>query len=149
MKSGRMLWVILFGIPALLMVPVVLIGSSVFQAGTIEFEVVEKGPHGSSVSAIVPASVIPIALALTPNDLLDEVRCEVDGEAAYALEIAKVAWKELARCPDGVFVEVLDGEDYVTIEKRGGEMLVFVDTPSETVRLSVPLHTVTSLLTSI
>lgn len=146
-RQTRSLILLLFGVPALLVVPIVLLGSTLFHAGSIEFEVHEKG--GTSIGGSIPASMIPVALHLAPAHVMDEVRCEVRGELGEHLDIVNAALKAISRCPDGVLVDVLSGDEIVRIEKREGRLEIFVDTPSETVRAGVPLHTVASVLSSI
>jgi hypothetical protein len=150
MKSkSRSLFVILFGVPILFVLPVAMLGASVFHAGSIDIEVYEKYPNGSSIEATLPAAVIPIALRFIPNEVLEEVRCEVGAEAPYALDVVRAAIREISRCPDGVFVDVQSADEVVVIEKIDGKMQVLVDTPGEMVRISVPLHTVSSFVSVI
>jgi hypothetical protein len=140
----RTLFLILFGLPLLLVAPVAILGASVFRAGTIDFEVHER--NGCSVEGTVPAAVVPIALRFLPAEVLDDVRGEVRCEAPYALDVARAVVREISRCPDGVFVDVQGRDEIVSIEKREGKIRILVDTPDEVVRISVPLHTVSSLV---
>ena len=141
MKKKNSLWVILFGLPALLILPFALIGSNVYSTGMIDVEVLEKSPNGTSIGIHVPAMAVPAALHLMPHVTIDEVCMEMDGEARQALAILDEVADELTRVPDGVFVEVIDGGDYVTIEKTNGKIVIFVDTPQERVNISVPVRT--------
>lgn len=141
-RNNRTLWVILLGIPALLVLPVAIVGSSLVTGGSIELQVYEKHDGGCHVGMTIPAGIVPIACRLVPNVVIDDVRLDLDDEARQALRIAEVVADELRGVPDGVFVDVIDGTDIVTIEKVDGNLKIFVDTPDETVRLSVPLGTV-------
>jgi hypothetical protein len=140
MKRKRSLWVILFGIPALLILPLAVVGSRVYTSGSIDVEVVER--NGSSVGIHVPATLVTTALHFIPECTVDGVRVEMDPEARQALRIAAAVAEELEDCPDGILVDVQDAQEVVTIEKKDGKIHVFVDSPDETVRCSVPIRTV-------
>lgn len=142
MKRKGGLWVVLFGIPALLVLPVAIIGSGIYAPGTIDVQVVEKGGGGTSLGLHVPAMIVPAALRLLPECTIDDIRVDLDDEARQALRIAGAVMEKLEECPDGVFVDVQDATDVVTIEKRNGQILVYVDTPDETVRCSMPIGTI-------
>ena len=62
------------------------------------------------------------------------------------MPVARLALQELAKCPDTVLVEVKDRDEHVRIEKRGGRLLVDVDSHSEEVHVGVPIQTVVSVL---
>ena len=148
-RSNRTLWVILLGIPALLVLPVAIVGSSMVTAGSIELEVHGKHGSGSHIGMTIPAGIIPIACHLMPSVVIDDIRLELDEEARYALRIVEAVMDELRGVPDGVFVEVMDGTDIVTIEKVDGNLKIFVDTPDETVRLSIPIGTISHVIRAI
>jgi hypothetical protein len=148
-SNSRKLFLLIYGLPLLLVFPIAFLGASVFRAGTISVEVIAKHPDGTELTCRIPAALVPIAVQLTPCEVLHEVRREIQREMPEALDIARAAVRELARCPDGVFLEVQDKEDFVTIEKKDAKLSVFVDTPDETVRLELPFHTVSSVLSAI
>jgi hypothetical protein len=54
--------------------------------------------------------------------------------------------QQLAKVPDTVLVEVRDRDEHVRIEKRGGRILVDVDSPREEVHVGVPIQTVVSAI---
>lgn len=145
----RTLFAILFGIPILLLAPAWVIGSKLGHAGTIEFSVHEKGPDGCQISGSVPAILVPAAVRLTPDSVLEEVRHELRCELGDAAEMARAALEELSRCPDGILVDVRTPTEVVTIEKRDGHIRVDVDTPHEKVQAAVPLQTMRSFLSAI
>lgn len=145
----RNLLLILFGVPLLLIGPVMVLGSSIFQPGTIDFEVHEKGRHGSSIEATIPAAMVPVALHLTPKHVMDEVRHEIHHEVGDHGKTIRALLKEISRCPDGVFIDVQTDTEFVRIQKRDGRIEVTVDTPDELIRASVPLHTVASVFSAI
>lgn len=146
MKRSRSLWLILFGVPLLLIVPVVLIGSSMWNSGMIHVQVHEKCGGGTSFGAHVPAAIVPVALQFAPDEVWDEIRSELGSEAPQAVPILRAALRELSRCPDGVLVDVQSRDEIVSIEKKRGAIEIYVDTPDEVVRISVPLGSVGTVL---
>jgi hypothetical protein len=146
-KPGA-LFAILFGIPILLLVPAWILVSRI-PLGSIEFEVREKGLHGCRVSGSVPAMLVPAAVHLAPGCAMDDIRREIRCELGDGVEIVEAALRELARCPDGVLVDVRTATEVVKVEKRDGHLRVDVDTPSETVRAVVPLEVVRSFVSAI
>jgi hypothetical protein len=147
--NGGKLFAILFGLPLLLIVPVALVGSSVLHAGSIECHVMDKTGHSTSLGVTVPAALVPVALHLAPEVVIDDVRCEMGPEARQGIEIARAALRELGRAPDGVLVEVRSSDEIVFIEKKDGAFHILVDTPQENVRVSVPIRTASSVLDAI
>jgi len=139
-KSNRMLWAILFGVPMLIVLPLALAGSSVLTPGDIDVRVIDKTGGGSSVGIHLPALLVPAAAHLMPHVTVDDIRAEMGPEGEQALKIAAVVLGELQRMPDGVLVEVMDRTDIVTIEKRDGNLRIFVDSPDETVQVEVPIR---------
>jgi hypothetical protein len=149
MKRSRTLWMILFGVPLLLVLPVVLIGSGTWNSGMIHVQVHEKSGHGTSFGAHVPAAIIPVALQFAPQEVWDELRAELGSEAPQALPIVRAALRDLSRCPDAVLVDVQSRDEMVSISKKHGAIEVYVDTPDEVIRVSVPLGSVGSVLSRI
>ncbi len=148
-RASRRLFAILFGLPLLLIVPVALIGSTVCTGGVIEFEVLEKGPNGSSVAAKIPGFVVPLAMLFIPCHIQEEIRCEFDSEADWALDVARAAIRSIGHAPDGVYVEVQSKREIIRITKEGDYFKIFVDTPDEMVRASVPIGIASTVLASI
>ena len=62
MKRSRMLWVILFGLPVLVVLPVALLGSSLGHGGDIEFDS-RPGRTEFRVSLPLPGPASPQAAA--------------------------------------------------------------------------------------
>ena len=142
------LFAILFGAPILLLVPVWIFVPRL-PFGSIEFDVREKGPHGCQVSGSVPAILVPAAMHLAPRCAMDDIRREIRAELGDGVEIFEVAIRELAKCPDGVLVDVRTATEVVKVEKQDGRLRVHVDTPCETVRAVVPLEAVRSFVSAI
>ena len=86
---------ILFGLPLLLVAPILLIGSQVYQGGIISVDVLEKGPDGSSVSARVPGAVVPVAMMFMPSQVRTEIQCEMGEEMDWAFDVARAAIRSI------------------------------------------------------
>lgn len=111
-------------------------GAVVYNAGAIQIQVREKHEGGENINLIIPAAIIPIGLAFAP----DEELAQVSERMQEVLPILKAAAEELGKIPDGVLVEVRTHDEHVLIEKRGGSLVIDVDTDSEEVHVSFPIH---------
>ncbi|MGH9793578.1 MAG: hypothetical protein ACRD5G_02290 [Candidatus Acidiferrales bacterium] len=113
-------------------------GAVLFHEGAITVNVKEKKPDGDRVFVFAPAAVVPWAIALAPEK---HVRFDQMPEEARAMlpALAEAADK-LGDMPDFVLVEVQSPREHVKVEKRGGSIVVNVDSESETVYVSVPLR---------
>jgi hypothetical protein len=118
-------------------------------AGSIDITVVEKHGSGSNIGIHVPAVLVPAAMHLMPQVTVDDIRMEMGPEARQALALGAAVIGELERVPDGIFVDVMDDTDIVTIEKRAGKLHIYVDTPEETVKIEVPLRVVRQTLSAL
>ncbi len=147
--NGKRLFAILFGLPILLAAPIVLVGNSIYRAGTIELAVQEKSECGTSVEVKVPGALIPVAMHCLPEVTIDGVREEMGPEAREAIGMAREALRSIGRSPDGVYVDVRTRDEIVLIEKRDGKIRILVDTPDEAVKVSVPLGVASSVLAAI
>ncbi|MBZ0266927.1 hypothetical protein K8I85_02125 [bacterium] len=150
MKSGSArLFAILFGLPLVLVVPVALLGASVFQAGTIDLEVLEKGEDGMSLGVTVPGALVPVAMRFIPECTIDDVRCEIGAEGRAAIRMAEAALQSLRGAPDGVYVDVRTQDEIVRVEKKGNRFHLYVDTPDECIRASVPSRVASQVLAAL
>ena len=113
-------------------------GALVYSAGAIRVEVLEKHEGGQHINLIIPAAIVPVALAFVPNEHLQEITDEM----REVLPLVRIAAEELARCPDGILVEVRDSNDHVLIQKRNGSLMVDVESRDEEVHVSFPLSMV-------
>jgi len=119
-----------------------LAGALVFHEGVITVNVREKRADGDHVRFFVPATVVSYGMGLAPEE---QIRRATRHAHEY-LPVARIALQELAKCPDSVLVEVKDRDEHVLIEKRGGRLLVNVDSRSEEVHVGVPIQTVVSVI---
>jgi len=119
-----------------------LAGAAFISAGTVYVSVREKGPDGFSISLPVPVNLASSALSFIPEDELEEIRAEI----GPWMPVVDAVLAELARCADGTLVEVESDSETVSIVKRGGKLVIDVDTRDETVHLSVPIRGVEKLV---
>ncbi len=129
---------------AVLLVLGVAVGSAAaatYRAGLVRVYVEEKRPGGENVKIIVPAILLTCGLKLVPEQQLREgLR-----DARPWLPLAAAAAKELQNYPDASFIEVSSAQEQVRISTRGGVLVVDVNSPEETVHVSIPLATLADL----
>ena len=113
-----------------------LAGAYLVQQGTVRVSLDEHRANGRHVHLLVPAALVPMGMRFVPEEnLLDAAR-----QARPFLLTIRVASAELARLPDCDLVEVQDVNKYVKITKRGGSLVIDVQSPEETVHVSFPLR---------
>ena len=120
-------------------------GALVLHEGIISVSVREKGKDGSHVRLYVPGALVSAGVALAPEEHLRRAT----QEARQYLPAIRAGVEQLAKCPDTVLVEVQERDERVRIEKRGGRLLIDVDSPREEVHLGVPITTVISIIREI
>ena len=134
---GFVLGALLLGVAS-----VALGAAAMYRGGTLAVEVHEKGAGGSDVALRLPGILVDVAARFVPPQACRSIPPEL---RAYGPAIREAAL-ELARGPDGVFVQVASPEESVSIAKDGGDLVVHVKSSSETVRLGIPLRTAASAL---
>ena len=144
--QGRKLFLIVFGIPLLLAVPFVLLGTTVIREGMMEVHVAERGPGGHNLDVRVPAAIVPAAAGIVRACGLGDDDCRLDPDARAAIRVAGDILGVLGSTPDGVLVEVRTLDEYVLIEKRGRMLHVSVDSPDDVVKVKLPLGAARSAL---
>jgi len=113
-----------------------LAGAYLIQQGAVRVSVDEHRANGRHIHLLVPAALVPMGIRFVPEEsLLDAAR-----QARLFLPTIRVASAELARLPDCDLVEVQDVNKYVKITKRGGSLVIDVQSPEETVHVSFPLR---------
>ena len=115
--------------------------AAVYRSGSIAVEVSED--DGQQIRVAVPAGLARLAIWLTPDSVFEPAMID---EIRPLLPALRAGWRELVRAPDCVLADVRDRDDRVRVEKRGGEILIQVESSGSTVRVSVPLATVGPLL---
>ncbi len=113
-------------------------GAVLFHEGAITVNVKEKRPDGDRVFVIAPAALVPWAIALAPEK---HVRFDhIPEEARAVLPALADAADKLSDMDDFVLVEVQSPREHVKVEKRGGSIVINVDSDHETVYVSFPLR---------
>ena len=143
----KTLFAILFGIPLLLAATCAVIVFVVSRAGSLEFSIHEKH-GGSNVEVRLPAILVPVTMAFVRLPFNDELPCG-GGNCGIPFGVVSGALSALSDCPDGVLVDINTAEDIVRIEKRAGRIVVYIDTPDETVSAAIPLRASGSVLAPI
>jgi hypothetical protein len=116
-------------------------GVMTYNAGAVKVSVDENRPGGDHVHLFVPAVMVSPALRLIPEEELRKHAREIQPW----LPAIKIASRELAKCPDGILVEVIDTDEHVTITKQGGALVVDVKSADENVHVAVPLQMIHSV----
>ena len=120
-------------------------GAALSSEGFIHVTVHEKGPDGTHLTLIVPAVLAPLTLSFIPGQQL----AEASADLRPYMPAIDAAIPALEACPDGVLIEVTDPDEHVTIEKRGGSIVVDVRDQEDVVHVSVPLGTAHSAMRQI
>ena len=149
-------------IAARVLVAVILIGTiagattvamataAIYRTGTIAVNVHQD--HGSGIDVAVPAGLADLALSVLPDRAIKIVLDEASGELEDLevwLPVAGAAWREFARAPDFVLVEVESDREHVRVEKKNRLLIVTVSGPGERVRVEVPLRTINRLVSKL
>lgn len=123
---------------AILMMPFVVVATTIAATGTVTVRVQDHSPDGMNLIVPVPALLFDVvafvAPRVIPDEALDEVRRELGPWKGALLETAEA----LEDCPSGILVEVDSGEEHVTVEKRGNRYRIAVDSPDVDVRVTIP-----------
>jgi hypothetical protein len=141
MKNNQKGFSVLSGTLSLAGVGLVLAGGLVYNAGAVRISVREKRPGGDNIRIIVPAAVVPAAMAFVPKCAFRDI----PPEARENLPVLKIAAEELRKLPDGPLVEVHDRREHVSISLVEGSLAIDVDSDSEEVHLKIPLGAVQSV----
>jgi hypothetical protein len=109
---------------------------AVMRDGNIEVDV--RGEDGDNFSLTVPASLVRAALTFAPTvhgEQIDTAMAEVRPH----WPLVRAACAQLAQLPDGVLVEVKEGDGgHVVVAKQDGDLVVRVQDGGGRVRVRVP-----------
>ena len=135
----RMLLAVLAGIVLVIGTSAAFATVAVIRDGSIEVEV--QGADGGDLSLTVPASLVRAALTFAPTvhgGELDDALAEVRPH----WPLVRAACAQLRDLPDGVLVEVKEGDGgHVVVAKQDGDLVVQVQDGRERVRVRVPAAT--------
>lgn len=145
MSAGaRILLAVIVGGTLLAAATVAAAAAAIYGGGTIAVQV--EAARGSAVSVRVPAGLADLALGLVPGTLVTEALRDAPEELEDCWDALQDSWDAFARAPDFVMLEVAGPDHGVRVEKRGGRLLVDVDTDGERIRVAVPVSTLRKLI---
>jgi hypothetical protein len=113
----------------------------VFHEGVIRVDVDENRADGSHVHVWVPATVVPVGLAVVPRSKLEQAACQVRPFLPMLHELAK----ELKKYPDAELVDVRDTHEHVRVAVRGGRLYVDAVDNGENIHVSFPVETISDV----
>ena len=116
-------------------------GAMVYSAGAIRIHVQEHRAGGENINLVIPAAIVPVALAFAPDKHLQHAAVEIRA----VLPILQAAAGALARTPDFILVEVRERDEHVLVEKIGDTFRVRVESDDENVDVSFPISMVMSV----
>ncbi len=114
---------------------------------SMDYVFVDVKPDKDAPRIILPVPLLAaeLALAFVPPADLD---VPIDDEARRYLPIARELIGELREMPDAEIVRVEDGDELVTVTKKGDVLEVRVKGDNERVSVNVPLDSVEEILKS-
>jgi hypothetical protein len=110
-----------------------------------------KAGKGSKVRVNVPLSVVEAVLESAPQKFVEKGRIKLDmgkNDHDLSLEEMRRVWKELKDAGDTDLVSVEDGDEHVTVARKGDLVQVRVtnDKDQEQVHVDVPVNLVDAML---
>jgi hypothetical protein len=121
---------------------VVMAGAATYDAGLVSVSVREGSPEKCSFGISVPGIVVPVAMALVPDRIFDDIPPEAARQMPAILAVAR----ELDRIPDGPLVEIDTPDEMVRVTAKRGVFLVEIRTREERVRVRVPASLIESVI---
>jgi hypothetical protein len=118
-----------------------LAGVYVFHEGVIRVDVDENREQGSHVHFWVPATVVPVGLALAPRHPLEKA---ASGARPY-LPVLRELSKELKKYPDAEFVDVRQDSEHVRIAVHDGRFYIDAVSDSDNIHVSFPVETLSDV----
>jgi hypothetical protein len=123
-----------------------MVGAAVASAGLlcsegfVDVNVVQRRDSPPHIHVIAPAMLVPIAVRLVSNEKLAEASERIQPW----LPAIHAAMDGLSDSPDMTLVDVSDPDEYVTVTKEGGDIVVDVADRDETVHVSAPIRAIRS-----
>jgi hypothetical protein len=116
-------------------------GAYVFHEGVIRVDVDENHRDGAHVHVWVPATVVPVGLALVPRSKLEKAA----SETRPFLPVLRELSKELKKYPDAELVDVRDPGEHVRVSVRGGRLYVDAVDHGNNIHVSFPVETISDV----
>jgi len=109
-----------------------------YSGGVVEVDVHEKRGDRHHIYLPLPALAAPIAVRIASKH--HHLHTNGDRDFQHALPALCIAAEELEHYPDFEMVSVESAKETVHVRKSGGDFVVDVDSPDETVHVSVPIR---------
>lgn len=136
---ARLLLAVLAGVVLIVATTATFAAVAVMRDGNIEVEV--RGDGGQDFSMTVPASLVRAALTFAPTMHGTEIDAAMD-EVRPHWPLVRAACAQLRDIPDGVLVEVKEGDGgHVVVAKQDGDLVIRVQDGGGRVRVRVPAAT--------
>lgn len=119
-------------------------GVAIQQSGILLVYVEDKS-EGFKIRLPVPVVLIRAAVAFVPQEELREARQELERVRPVLDEMLK----SLQEIPDARLVEVEGRRESVLVSKQGRDLIVDVDTPSESIYVRIPLRGARSVVSAV
>ncbi len=116
-------------------------GVYVFHEGVISVNVDDHRLDGSHVHVWVPATAVPVGLAVVPRHHLEKAARQLRPFLPMLRELSK----QLDTVPNAELVDVRDANEHVRITVRDGKLYVDAVTDSEDVHVSFPAETISDV----
>jgi hypothetical protein len=117
------------------------LGLVAYSQGAMIVYVRQKNPDRFPIFLPIPALLVTETVGFIPPR---ELR-KASRDLRQWLPAIQAASRELQQVPDGVLVEVTNPRERVLISKQGDDLLINVDDEAETVRLSFPVNSLSSI----
>jgi len=121
---------------------VTMLGVAIHHAGFIVVDVQNKA-KGERVFVPVPMLFVNLALDVVPDQRLARLSARLQDKDEWLAALTR----ELSECPDGTFVEIESREDQVSVAKKGGNILIDVNSSEEEVHLRFPIRSTAKAFT--
>jgi len=136
---ARLFLAVLAGVVLIVATTATFAAVAVMRDGNIEVEV--RGDGGQDFSMTVPASLVRAALTFAPTMHGTELDAAM-AEVRPHWPLVRAACAQLAEIPDGVLVEVKEGDGgHVLVAKQDGDLVIRVQDAGGRVRVRVPAAT--------
>lgn len=106
-----------------------------FQTGIAVVNVQDK-VHGKRIFLPVPVGLMNLGLNMLPGEMLRQVNHDLGPHRKVIQSLAN----ELENIPDTDFVDVQTKKERILISKSGRNVIIDVQTPEESVYVSVPIR---------
>jgi hypothetical protein len=116
-------------------------GAYVFHEGVIRVDVDNSRGDCKHVHVWVPATVVPVALHVVPEQKLRQAA----EQARPYLPLLREVAKELGKYPNAELVDVQQGGEHVHVSVHGGRIFVDAVSEEENVHVRVPVEIISDV----